>query len=195
MQLSFLCFLLMSSLALAAPSSHITVLLQFDGPPATTTISALNHELQHILSSSHLPMELSVRTEPIAGSIDGDLVIFKMKGSCSMNALPVGAVSDERGPLAMTHTVNGDVLPFADVECDRVRECVQRTIGRGNPDSHQRQYGAALARVMAHELYHILARSTEHQTTGLTKKGLTSRELTTGSILLSDSAKDAIFVR
>ena len=192
MRIVAVCLFLAGTLLCAESKSQLTVLLQFEGEPSSVSISALDAELESIMASSHLPLQLTVRTKPLAGSIPGDLVVFKMKGSCSMDNMPVGALSDERGPLAMTYLVDGDMLPFADIQCDRIRESVQRTLGKGNPQSHQTEYGAALARVMAHELYHMLSKSTIHQTSGLTKKGLSSRELTTGTMTLSDAAITAI---
>ena len=170
---------------------QLTVLLEFEGQPSHASLSALNTELRHILFASKVGLRLTVLTEPLAGVVNGSLIVFRMKGSCSMSAVPVAALSDERGPLAMTHIVNGEILPFADVECDRVRQSVQRTWGRANPHMHETQYGAALARVMAHEMYHMLARSTNHQSSGLTKEALSSRDLTTGVMLLSGTAREA----
>ncbi len=192
----FLIGTLLQSEALVGGSPYqITVLLQFEAAPSNTSISALNSELRKILFSSNSAVHLNLRTEPLNGVVDGDLIIFKMRGSCTMDALPVAALSDERGPLAMTHIVDGEILPFAEVECDRVRQSVQRTWGRDNPRMHEIQYGAALARVMAHEMYHMLTRSTIHQSSGVTKSALSSQELSTGTIRLSRPARAALEAR
>ncbi len=109
-----------------------------------------------------------------------------------MNALPIGALSDERGPLAMTHSVDGELLPFGEVECDRVRTALQRTVGRSNPEAHQVEYGVALARVMAHEIYHMLAKSAAHTREGVTKQALSSTELSRETLRLSPPAQTAL---
>lgn len=109
-----------------------------------------------------------------------------------MNALPIGALSDERGALAMTYSVDGELLGFGEVECDHVRGCILRALGTGNPAAQEPLYGQALARVMAHELYHMLVHSSLHTRDGLTKERLSGWDLSQEKFNLSDSAVQAV---
>ena len=184
----FCCLLTTVGLCVGNPSPDpqpVTVLVEFTGKRSATSLDALKSELQTILSDSHLQIDLQLRNNWPDAPVSGDLLLFKMKGTCTMNAMPVGALSDERGPLAMTHSVNGELLPFGEVECDRVRTALQRTVGRGNPEAHQTEYGIALARVMAHEIYHMLEKSAAHTKDGLSKEALSSVELSRGTPRLS----------
>ncbi len=168
---------------------NFTLLLDFEGSHSPVSEAALGAELHSIVSLSPVPIRLQVLTGPLQGDVPGSLVIFKMKGSCTMQpTMPVGAMSDERGPLAMTFMANGEMLPFANVDCNRVRTSLERILGRGASRQHEKQYGTALARVMAHELYHMLSRSSVHDEDGITKKALTSRELSEGRLLFSRQA-------
>jgi hypothetical protein len=190
----FCCLLTTAGLLAGDPSPDpqpVTVLVEFTGARSATSLNALKSELQTILSDSHLQLDLQLK-DSLSGAVSGDLLLFKMKGYCTMNALPVGALSDERGPLAMTHSANGELLPFGEVECDRVRIALQRTVGRSNPEAHQAEYGVALARVMAHEIYHMLAKSAVHTKQGLTKEALSSRELSRGILRLDPAAQSAV---
>jgi hypothetical protein len=186
---AFFCCLLTAASLHAGNSSPdlqpVTVLVEFTGVRSATSLNALKSELQTILSDSHLQIDLQLKSNWPDTPVSGDLVLFKMKGYCTMNAMPVGALSDERGPLAMTHSVNGELLPFGEVECDRVRTALQRTVGRSNPEAHQTEYGIALARVMAHEIYHMLEKSAAHTKEGLSKEALSSAELSRGTPRLS----------
>ncbi len=167
-----------------------TLLLDYEGAHSPVSEAALGAELHSIVSLSQVPIRLQVITGPLQGDVPGSLVIFKMKGSCTMRpTMPVGAMSDERGPLAMTFMANGEMLPFANVDCNRIRTSLERTLGRGSSKQHERQYGTALARIMAHELYHILSKSPAHDTSGVTKKALSSRELCEGHLLFSQDAR------
>ena len=180
----FPCLLATISLCAGAPNPDpqpVTVLVEFTGVRSVASLNALKSELQTILSDSHLQIDLKLKNSWPDTPVMGDLLLFKMKGTCTMNAMPVGALSDERGPLAMTHSVNGELLPFGEVECDRVRTALQRTVGRGNPEAHQTEYGIALARVMAHEIYHMLEKSAAHTKEGLSKESLSSAELSRGT--------------
>lgn len=170
----------------------ITVLLDFEQPHSPVTFEALETELRRILTPAHLHVDLRIRSEVPASSQFGELLLFKMKGHCTMSALPIGALSDERGPLAMTYSVDGQMLSFGEVECDRVRESVQRALGKGNPEAHQGIYGMALARVMAHEMYHMIANCAAHTKGGLTKPSLSGQELSQDRLSFAGEAATAL---
>jgi hypothetical protein len=193
---AFFCCLLASAGLLCASSNPdlrpVTVVMDFTGVRSAASLNALRTELQTILADSHLQIDLQLRSNWADAPVSGDLVLFKMKGYCTMNAIPIGALSDERGPLAMTHVVDGELLPFGEVECDRVRTALQRTVGRSNPEAHQVEYGVALARVMAHEIYHMLAKSAAHTREGITKEALSSAELSREPLRLSPAAQTAL---
>ncbi len=194
---AFFCCLLTGVGLLPASSASdtnkpVTVLMEFSGVRSTASLSALKSELQAILSDSHIHLDLQLRSDLPEAAVAGDLVLFRMKGYCTMNALPVAALSDERGPLAMTYSSDGELLPFGEVDCDRVRIVLQRTVGRSNPEAHQTEYGVALARVMAHEIYHMLAKSAMHTKEGLTKESLSSGELSRGALRLAPAAQAAV---
>ena len=171
--------------------SPLTVLLEYDKPVSPAISQALQNELASILADSKIHVNLLLRKDISDHSEFNDLVLFRMKGTCSMQAYPVGALSDERGPLALTHEVNGELLPFGEVECDRVRQSLQRTLGRGNPAKHDTQLGIALARVMAHELYHMKAHASTHTKDGVTKAALSSEDLAGGKLLLPRQARNS----
>jgi hypothetical protein len=78
----------------------------------------------------------------------------------------------------MTYLTEGHVLPFSEIDCDRVRRLVQPRLTAKNPLDTARLYGRALGRVLGHELYHILASTTRHARSGLAKPLLNPRELT-----------------
>jgi hypothetical protein len=134
-------------------------------------------ELQSILYGAGLSLDLRVKDELPPDPQFGDLLIFKMKGHCSTEQLPIGAILDERGPLAWTYSSDGEMLSFGEVQCDRVRLCLQRLYGPQTAEMHSVLYGKALARVVAHEMYHMLSNSSAHTKVGVTKSSLTPREL------------------
>jgi hypothetical protein len=73
-----------------------------------------------------------------------------------------------------------------------VRASIQRALGTGNPAAQEPLYGQALARVMAHELYHMLVQSSVHTQKGVTKENLSGRELSQEKLNLSDAALQAV---
>jgi len=167
-----------------AASRKVTVVVNFEKPHSEASVVALRHELTNLLEPLGFDVDVMLRSELPAYPEFSELVVFEMRGSCSMKGVPlrIGETLDERGPLAMAYSSDGQILHFGAVECDRVRECLQRVTGPGSPEKHQAAFGKALGIVMAHELYHMIAGVKAHTKGGLTKKSLSARELLSGEL-------------
>jgi hypothetical protein len=92
----------------------------------------------------------------------------------------------------MAYSSDGQILHFGAVECDRVRQCLQRVTGAGSPEKHQAAFGTALGIVMAHELYHMIAGIKAHTKGGLTKKSLSARELLYGELAIPNAVGESL---
>jgi hypothetical protein len=103
-----------------------------------------------------------------------EIVVVRFRGRCRMDGPP----GERRwaGTLAFTHSSDGDLLPFVDVACDRVRDVIHDSVW-GRRNDAERLLGRAWARVVAHELYHVLANTTKHGQTGIAQPRLSAREL------------------
>jgi hypothetical protein len=73
-----------------------------------------------------------------------------------------------------------------------VRRSLQRVPGFNASLKSQQTYGAALAIVIAHEVYHMLGNAKNHTREGLTKKALTASELSDSRLALPPSAVAAL---
>lgn len=71
---------------------------------------------------------------------------------------------------------DGQILPFTDVNCDRVREFTQSGLLGFRSGEREERYGRALGRVLAHELYHIFANTTRHGS-GVAKESYNVQDL------------------
>jgi hypothetical protein len=180
----------------AVPSLHsapvapsLTVVLDYELPHLRSSFDAISSELQTIMRGAGLSLKVEDKAALGPNSQFGTLVIFKMSGHCDATPIPMEALSDERGPLAMAYTSDGEILPFGEVKCDRVRRSLQRSLGQGMPSGRDRMaYGSALGKVMAHEIYHMLAHEPHHTKTGLTKEALSSHELLDRGVALPKNA-------
>jgi hypothetical protein len=172
--------------------SPLTVLVDFESPHSDTSLRSLQDSLSEIMRPSGISVKVQLRSSLPQNPQFAQLVVFKMKGSCTMSPLPIAALSDERGPLAMAYTSDGQVLHFGEVECDRVRHSLQRILGFNSSEKSQRTYGSALAIVMAHEVYHMLGNAMSHTPQGLTKPALSASELMNPDPMLPPAALSAI---
>jgi hypothetical protein len=104
-------------------------------------------------------------------------VVVKLMGRCDMDGSSAFLVP---GPLGWSHESSGVVLPFSNLACDNIRGAVESTLVAGNPIPRNYLLGRAMGRVLAHELYHIMADTAEHGQDGVAQAALSARELTSG---------------
>ncbi len=187
-----LCFVL-AALCPAA-TRNLTVLVDFEKPHSTVSVEALRQELKELLEPAGITTTVMLKSEMPASPQFSEVVVFEMKGSCSMNTAPVtlSGLPEERGPLGLAYESDGQVLHFGEVECDRVRRCLQRVTRGGHPLQHEAEYGAALGIVLAHEIYHMIAGAKEHTKDGLTKESLSAGELLSGQLSIPEVVREAL---
>ncbi len=156
----------------AAP---ITLYTQFqqDAPPAV--VNALHYELDTIMAPIGMRFEWRSLATPRVAEISVELAVIKFKGHCdAANLLPLRS---SPGALGWTHVSDGTILPFSDIDCDRIRDFVQRDLLTVDPKDREDTFGRAMARVLAHELYHIFANTAKHGSCGIGKAAYTVQEL------------------
>ena len=100
----------------------------------------------------------------------GRLIVGDFAGNCSVDSLSNAQVaSPAKFTLAEASVSEGRVLPYFTVDCSRVMRTLTPMLRPLSAPMRQTILGRALARVIAHEIYHILAETTEHEDAGLAK--------------------------
>ena len=112
-----------------------------------------------------------------------NLIVVDFKGTCRMQ--PAQYLYDERGPLALTYSTDGSVLPFSEIECDKVRQSVRNTMMGSDYGRSDQLFGRAVARVLAHELYHVLSGTKSHADKGVAQRGLSGAQLISDQLQLT----------
>jgi hypothetical protein len=164
------------------PTTPVTAIVLPDGRYSKLAIREMGREAAHILKQSGVSLRWHVG--PPTQSVSGLLVVVKLVGHCDMDGTPAFLVP---GPLGWSHEVNGAILPFSDLACDNIRGAVQSAMLDGNQIRGNVLLGRAMGRVLAHELYHIVADTSDHGREGVTQASLTPRELTAGQLELRPS--------
>lgn len=177
------------SFAQTSPPS-LTILLNFDNPESAVSQQAMRSEIQYLLGNS-FRIEFGSAANWL-GSTSGHLVIFNMRGHCSMEQ----PLSEQPRGLALGSTVvsEGSILPFGRIECDRIRASIQ-TVSHETRREAQQQLGQAMGRVVVHEIYHMLSGSPVHTKNGLTKRGLSPLDLAANAASLPRESAYAIEMR
>ena len=188
-----LAFGLHARAATGSDALPVTVVLDYDHSQSGTSFLAMQSKLDATMHSAGIQLALRKKNTLTKTSEFESLLVFKMKGTCSMSAQNHEAPSRVGQALAMAFTTGNEVLPFGEVECDRVRQSLQRVLGMGaHSEEDERLYGSALAVVMAHEIYHMLTNVKHHTREGVTKERLSARDLLDGKLPLSNAARSAL---
>ena len=164
--------------------STVTVVLDFKGPHSDPSIAVMKQELGKILGGTGVRFEWRSPEEASARTAE-NLVVVRFQGRCILEPDPL--LYDERGPLAFTHTVDGEVLPFSEVACDSVTRTVRSAMFRGNYKRADLLLGRALGRIVAHELVHILTNSGAHAHEGVQNTGLSGAQLIAEQLTLTEA--------
>jgi hypothetical protein len=128
----------------------------------------MHGELQRLLAPAGFDVVLKNPADRKSGEDFELIVVASFNGSCSGSAPSVKAVAS----LGDTSIADGHILPFFRVDCGLIMQML-------GPQADPSAIGKALGRVMAHEIYHIAARTTDHHDTGVAKAAFSARDLTT----------------
>jgi hypothetical protein len=184
-----ICFCLITGLAVPLGAgvervspSVLTVILDFKGPYSRASLKEMERESGLVLRSSGVRLDWRMLGENPHASYP-DLVVMTFKGACEYEPAP--PIYDELGPLAITHSVNGEILPFGEVNCDQVVNTARSAMWGTDYLRADLLIGRALGRVVTHELVHMITRSREHGTEGVEKPALSGKQLIAGYLSLS----------
>jgi hypothetical protein len=125
-------------------------------------------ELRKLLLPAGIDLVWKSLNDRKPGEIFELLAVSSFEGSCAGNEV---ASTSGGASLADTSIVGNQILPFFRIDCNRV-------IGILGPRVQPAVLGRALARLAAHEIYHIVAQTTEHESSGIAKAVFSLQDLT-----------------
>lgn len=147
--------------------------MEFDSTPGAASVEVMKKEVDDLLKPAGLSLDWRLIKENHGNEPFAGLVVLKFKGECKAEAaydLPSNfGTAGEDETLGSTKVDHGRVLPYSEVECDQVRKALSYLGPGAGQKERQRAMGMAMGRVVAHEIYHILASTTQHASKGLAK--------------------------
>jgi hypothetical protein len=153
----------------------------FDAPPSAAVVTEMQVEMDRIFADGGLRLAWRALGAPRRGEDFPGIVVFQFRGICSFDHFPVAIELQPQPvgqPLAKTDVTNGQVLPFGAVDCDRLRIFIAPALKSLSPEEMNAGLGRAIARVAAHEIYHMLTESEGHARHGIARASHTRAELT-----------------
>jgi hypothetical protein len=169
-----------------SPVERVTAVLLPDGTYSPIAITEMGRETARILKSSGVALRWHLGATQVADDL---LVVVRLRGRCDMD----GSLSASKATvLGWSDEVDGRILPFSDLACDSIREFIQSARPLQYYVPANALLGRAMGRVLAHELYHIVADTASHGKDGVARPALSARELTTGQLNLRPPDVEAI---
>jgi len=151
---------------------------------------ALRDELDQIMS----PLGFQFTWRSLAGvrgnEISVELAVITFKGRCDVSG--ISGRGTQPGALGWTHVSDGNILPFSDVDCDRIRGFIQGALVTIPKEDREEVFGRAVARVLAHELYHIFANTQRHGSCGVAKEAYSVQDLMSGGFAFQEREGQAL---
>lgn len=153
----------------------LRIYTQYRVPPDPSIERVMERELSLLVS----PIGLDVAWRSLSGSSRGEvtpaLVVVTFLGACNTGAWEIR--NGYPRALAWTHVSDGVIIPFVDVDCDSLRNLIQGRLLRVDFRMRADLFGRAVARVIAHELYHVFAETKHHGKEGVAEPVFNATEL------------------
>ena len=154
----------------APRSARIGVFLDFDHDPSQSLVQTMEREVGAVLAATGAQLSwLKLHTDSQTETFD-DLAVLRFQGSCRTEE-PSRQVSPraERITLASTDISSDSIGSYGSVLCDQIKTHISSLLDAPELRDREIVLGRALGRVVAHELYHILAKTEEHTVGGITR--------------------------
>lgn len=158
-----------------------TIVLDAPSNASALSLAALRTELAAIPDLGHQITWVNRSDVGLGRQLERPVQV-RLRGRCHLNGLAPD--NHQPGPFAWAHVVSGRVLPFVEVDCDRVRGALFSVMWGEDFQQRDFLFARAVARVLAHELHHVLFEAAEHA-----KDGLARPQITAANLIRGDTAR------
>lgn len=162
--------------------AELVVYLNTGGSQPSASIAQMRKETEALMRTAGYSVEWRDPRSRRAGEDASNLVFVELAGSCAapMSPVPGAPAPDDNQPsLASTAVEDGVVLPFSRLDCGALTRTLSALFAREAPARRTYLYGRAMGRLVAHELYHVLAQTRDHASAGIGKPCFTAADLVT----------------
>lgn len=161
-------------------ASELVVYLNAGVNQSAAPLALMRKETENLMHTAGYSVEWRDAKTRRAGENASDLVFVDLSGVCSVPMSPISgaqAPDDNQPSLASTAVEDGVVLPFSRIDCAALTRMLSAMFSHEAPARRNYLYGRAMGRLLAHELYHVLAQTRDHATAGIGKPCFTAADL------------------
>lgn len=161
------------------PSAALAIYLTTDPSQPAAPVETMKLELNSVLQDAGYQVIWADprHTQEIAPV--SNLIVLELRGTCG---LPPGTshmdpAVNSGSSLAQTLVSPHGVTPFSWVNCANLTRMIGPALAEEPGAMRDYLYGRAMARVVAHEIYHVVMGSREHSHSGVAKADFTVNNL------------------
>jgi len=173
---------LSSAQSAGSQDAELVVYLRTGGNQPAAPLAQMKRELSALMHQGGYRVEWRSLDANRAQDADASLLaVLDLTGVCG---IAPGYADAERAAtistsLATTTITDGQVLPFSSINCAVLTNSVSAALAKEAGARRDFLYGRAMARVVAHEFYHVLMRTTEHGRSGVARSCFSTSDLLT----------------
>jgi hypothetical protein len=161
--------------------SELVVYFSAGSGQSPRVLGYMKRELGHLMQTAGY--EVVWRDTNMAHPIDtaSPLIVARLQGVCALAAGDLdGPLPLEKSASLASTAVDGNrVLPFSTVNCGNLTRILAPMLAAEPGARRDFLCGRAVARVLAHEFYHILLGTADHASSGLAKPCFSPMDLLT----------------
>ena len=150
------------------------------GQEASTpdVLAAMSRELNALMETAGYRVIWRGTANPPSGVGVENLIIVELRGVCTAQfAAMANKPLSWTVPLASSSVADGIILPFTWVDCTALNRFLA-PVASARPKAEQDDlYGRSMARLLAHEFYHVLAQTDGHAPSGIAKARFSTADL------------------
>jgi hypothetical protein len=159
--------------------TDLAVYLTLDPNQAAAPLDTMKRELSGIMESAGYRVVYGDARIPDPNAQFSALVVLELRGACGM---PAGIYRMERAvasgaSLADTSVSSGVVMPFSRIHCANLTRLIGPLLADEVAAQRDYFYGRAMARIAAHELYHVVMGTRAHAREGVAKASFSISDL------------------
>lgn len=158
----------------------LTIIMQFEHRYSAASVEEMKVEFERIVLPAKLRLEWLMVDGLTGRETFQQIVIVHFKGDCEADHTAAATRSSQR--LGLTHIVGDALSPFTELDCGQIRSLMAQNQAAETTIQFARLLGRAMARVLAHEVYHAVLKTTQHGPRGITKASLTRADLFSGTL-------------
>lgn len=151
-------------------SGDVAVYLKVQRDDSPAALGEMKTELEKLMQSTGVRIHWrDTRKEP--GGNHQELVVLALRGVCDAphETLSSPQLLNQSSSLGSSAVADGRILPFSYVDCSALTHFIGHSVANLPAALRDFTYGRAMARLAAHELYHVLSQRSDHTQTGIGK--------------------------